>query len=69
MLIVFWLYKVINLNSRNEAKSINAFNFSTLYTKLPHDKIRREKVNFILLNYFGAILVKEKIKGQLCLSE
>ena len=62
MLIVFWLYKAINLNSRNEAKSINAFNFSTLYTKLPHDKLRREKVSFILLKLLWGNLGKEKDK-------
>ena len=48
------------------------FDFSTLHTKLPHDKLRtvlrklidfcfdgREN-NFVLLNYFGARSVKQK---------
>ena len=35
--------KTINkLNSRNGAKSINTFGFSTLYAKLTHDKLRTE---------------------------
>ena len=47
LLIAFGLYKVINqywkqinkLKSRNATKSKNTFDFSTLYTKLPHDKL------------------------------
>ena len=78
--MVFWVVqsnkpvlKTINkLNSRNVAKFINMFDFSTLHTKLPHDKLRtvlrklidfcfdgREN-NFVLLNYFGARSVKQK---------
>ena len=32
--------KLNKLNSRNVAKPINAFGFSTIHTKLPHDKLR-----------------------------
>ena len=30
---------VNKLNKRNKAKSISTFDFSTLYTKLPHNKL------------------------------
>ena len=30
---------MLKLNKRNKAKSISTFDFSTLYTKLPHDKL------------------------------
>ena len=68
------LQTINKLNSRKAAKSINTFDLSTLYTKLPHDKPQtmfhkfkdfcfdEEKNNFILLNYFGAFWVKENIK-------
>ena len=37
------------LNSRNKAKSISTFDFSTMYTKIPHNKLKSvmdEIVNF-----------------------
>ena len=62
------------MSSRKVAKSIKSFEFSTLYIKLPHDKLQtmlrrfidfcfdgREN-NFILPNYFGTRWMKEKIK-------
>jgi len=57
---------------RNNAHSIYTFDFSTLYTKIPHDKLKsvmRELINFcfkggenkyIAVNKFGARWVKEK---------
>ena len=78
----FWIIKsnkpiletINKLNSRKVAKSIKSFEFSTLYIKLPHDKLQtmlrrfidfcfdgREN-NFILPNYFGTRWMKEKIK-------
>ena len=69
------ILKAINkLNSRKSGKSIKSFEFSTLYIKLPHDKLQimlrrfidfcfdgREN-NFILPNYFGTSWMKEKMK-------
>ena len=58
------LQTINKLNSRKAAKSINTFDLSTLYTKLPHDKLQtmfhkfkdfcfdERENNFILLNYF-----------------
>ena len=33
------LFSSIKLNKRKAAKSMSTFNFSTLYTKIPHDKL------------------------------
>ena len=56
-----------NLNKRKQAKSIMTFDFSTLYTKIPHDKLKdvlHELTDFcfrgctkskILVNEYGAI--------------
>ena len=60
------------LNTRNRAKSITTFDFSTLYTSIPHDKLKnalREVINFgfkggdkfyIGINKYGAKWVNDK---------
>ena len=60
------------LNKRNLAKSITTFDFSTLYTSIPHDKLKnalREIINFgfkggdkfyIGITNYGARWVKDK---------
>ena len=36
-----------HVNKKHNAKSISTFDFSTLYTKLPHDKLIKELLNII----------------------
>ena len=60
------------LNARNKAKSISTFDFSTLYTKLPHDKLldvlnklidfcfNGGEHKFIVISKFGARWCKDK---------
>ena len=62
------------LNSRKKAKSITTFDFSTLYTSIPHDKLKnamREIINFgfkggdkfyIGITKYGARWVNDKTK-------
>ena len=68
--------KVINslnrINNRSKAKTITTFDFSTLYTSIPHDKLKnalREVINFgfkggdkfyIGINKYGAKWVQNK---------
>ena len=74
--------KAINkLNKRNKAKSITTFDFSMLYTKLPHNKLLKvlHKLidfcfdggtkNFILINKFGARCIDNRKNDQLCFSK
>ena len=76
------VFKAINkLNKRNKAKSITTFDFSTLYTKLPHNKLLKvlHKLidfcfdggtkNFILINKFGARWIDNRKNDQLCFSK
>ena len=35
------IHSINNLNKRNTAKSLSTFDFSTLYTKIPHDKLKK----------------------------
>ena len=35
------IHSINNLNKRNTAKSLATFDFSTLYTKIPHDKLKK----------------------------
>ena len=76
----FWVVQnnrpVINamkkLNTRNKAKSISTFDFATLYTKLPHDKLsdvlhklidfcfNGGEHKFIVISRFGARWSKNK---------
>ena len=30
-----------NLNAKNKARQISTYDFSTLYTKIPHDKLKQ----------------------------
>ena len=64
------LEKFNKLNYWNTAKSINTFEFSTLYYILNYHivnfRVAQGENNFILLNYFVARWVKEKINAQLC---
>ena len=76
------VFEAINrLNKRNKAKSITTFDFSTLYTKLPHNKLLKVLHSlidfcfdggikkFILINKFGAYWVSEKKKDHICFSK
>ena len=68
------------LNTRNRAKSISTFDFSTLYTKLPHKKL--ESVlhhlidfcfnggtkKFLLIDNYGARWVSDVRKNKICWS-
>ena len=73
--------KALNkLNTRNRAKYISTFDFSTLYTKLPHNKL--ESVlhhlidfcfdggtkKFLLINKYGARWVDKINKNHICWS-
>ena len=76
------VFEAINrLNKRNKAKSITFFDFFTLYTKLPHNKLLKVLHSlidfcfdggikkFILINKFGGSWVSEKKKDCICFSK
>ena len=42
-----------NINRKKKAKSISTYDFSTLYTKLPHDKLITQLSKVIDLVYKG----------------
>ena len=67
-----------NLNKRKKANSVSTFDFSTLYTKLPHDKllmVLHKLIDFcfdggenkyIVVKSYGARWVKEYKNDQIC---
>ena len=66
------------LNSRKRAKSISTFDFSTLYTKLPHDKLTNvlfKLIDFcfnggghkyVTISKYGARWSKDRTNSRLC---
>ena len=69
------------LNTRNKARSITTFDFSTLYTKLPHDKLldvlhklidfcfNGGGLKYVTISRFGASWSKEPKDSKLCFSK
>ena len=69
------------LNERNIANSISTFDFSTLYTKLPHNKLLMVlhhlidfcfdggENKFIQINKFGARWIREVNNNRICFSK
>ena len=66
------------LNERNKANSISTFDFSTLYAKLPHNKLLMVlhhlifcfdggENKFIQINKFGARWIREGNNNRICL--
>ena len=41
-MIIMKVLVLLAINTRKKAKEISTFDFSTLYTKLPHDKLIKE---------------------------
>ena len=54
------IQSINNLNRRNAAKSLSTFDFSTLYTKIPHDKLKEVLNNIIDFAFKGG--TREYIK-------
>ena len=66
------------LNARKKAKSISTFDFSTLYTKLPHDKLLNvlfKLIDFcfnggghkyVTISKYGARWSKDRTNSRLC---
>ena len=69
------------LNERNKANYISTFDFTTLYTKLPHNKLLivlhhliefcfdGDENKFIQINKFGARWIREFNNNRICLSK
>ena len=55
-------------NTNSEKKCISTWDFSTLYTKIPHDQLKRNVGNFIR-NIFQCIRKSKDPKSFLCCSE
>ena len=51
-----------NINKKKNAKSISTFDFSTLYTKLPHDKLIKSLKDIISFVFEGGDKPYIKIK-------
>ena len=89
MINTFWVVQnnkpitdaINKLNKRNKANSISTFNFSTLYTKLPHNKLLMVlhhlidfcfdggENKFIQINKFGARWIREVNNNRICFSK
>ena len=69
---------ISKINSRNKASSVTTYDFSTLYTKIPHDKLNDVlnklidfcfdggECKFIAINKYGAKWVQNKSSCNVC---